>query len=77
MTTNVSERARCVPVLCSILHLPNEETATITGEWEQAALASQRGLRGVVSWLLPPPPVIDDGVLNPLEGTDAAILPFD
>ena len=55
MTKSESEHAKLVPVLCSLLHFNNEETAYISNLWVEKS-------SGLVGWLLPsmpapPPPV--------------------
>ncbi|KAJ1403421.1 hypothetical protein B484DRAFT_437397, partial [Ochromonadaceae sp. CCMP2298] len=47
MSTEPSERAKLVPVLCQLLHLRPEETRVIVEKW------AVRG-GGLVGWLLPP-----------------------
>ena len=49
MSTEASERAKLVPVLCQILQFRPEETRIITEKW-----AVRSG--GLVGWLLPPRP---------------------
>jgi len=49
MSTEASERAKLVPVLCQILHLGAEESRIIGEKW-----AVRPG--GLVGWLLPPRP---------------------
>jgi hypothetical protein len=49
MSTEPSERAKLVPVLCQILHLRVDETRIITEKW-----AVRTG--GLVGWLMPPRP---------------------
>ena len=51
MSTDPSERARLVPVLCQILHLRADETKIIAEKW------AVRG-GGLVGWLLPPRPAL-------------------
>jgi hypothetical protein len=49
MSTEPSERAKLVPVLCQLLHLRPDETKIISEKW------AVRG-GGLVGWLLPPRP---------------------
>ena len=49
MSTEPSERAKLVPVLCQILHLRPDESRIIAEKW-----AVRTG--GLVGWLLPPRP---------------------
>ena len=49
MSTDPSERAKLVPVLCQILHLRADESKVIAERW-----AVRSG--GLVGWLLPPRP---------------------
>lgn len=49
MSTDPSERAKLVPVLCQLLHLRPDESKIIAEKW------AVRG-GGLVGWLLPPRP---------------------
>jgi hypothetical protein len=49
LTTEASERAKLVTVLCQILHLQPDESKLISERW-----AVRSG--GLVGWLLPKPP---------------------
>ena len=46
-STDASERAKLVPVLCQLLHISADETRSITEKWMVKST-------GLVGWLLPP-----------------------
>jgi len=58
MSTEPSERAKLVPVLCQILHLGAEESRIIAEKW-----AVRTG--GLVGWLLPPRPAATGPAVSP------------
>lgn len=59
MSTEPSERAKLVPVLCQILHLRPDESKIIAEKW------AVRG-GGLVGWLLPPRPTPSPAVTAPV-----------
>lgn len=50
LSADASERSKLVAVICSLLHLQQDETQLIVSKWTPTA-----GRGGLVSWLLPQP----------------------
>lgn len=54
MTTDTSERAKLVPVLCSILQVSPQDSGAIAQKWrDEAQDAAGIGSGSYVRWLLP------------------------